>query len=225
MRTLLFTLLSLACSVVLAATVYKWIDENGVVHYSDQPHPNAEKVHVQAVQTYKSGPYDAGGGAGSLRPGRGTAPAAYAGCAIAQPADTQNYPNVESLSIVVRTDPSLHPGDQIFLMLDGAPLNNAQPVGTQFTLSPVERGTHTLQAVVRDGNGGLMCQTPAVTFSVTSPRSRTRPTPSSRTEARARRTGPAAGGAGSPWRLSRPPLRRLRTLTRRICSMRSPPAS
>jgi Domain of unknown function (DUF4124) len=162
--------MSLACSVVLAATVYKWTDEDGVVHYSDQPHPNAEKVHVQAVQTYKSGPYDTGGGGGQPAPsGGGAAPAAYAGCAIAQPADNQNYPNVDSLSIVVRTDPSLHPGDQIFLMLDGAPLNNAQPVGTQFTLSPVERGTHTLQAVVRAGTGALMCQTPAVTFSVSQP--------------------------------------------------------
>jgi hypothetical protein len=46
MRILPFTLMSLACSVVLAATVYKWTDEDGVVHYSDQPHPNAEKVPV-----------------------------------------------------------------------------------------------------------------------------------------------------------------------------------
>jgi hypothetical protein len=171
MRTLLFTLMSLVCSAVLAATVYKWVDEDGVVHYSDQPHPNAEKVHVQAVQTYKSGPIGAGGGGGAQPAPANTAAssAAYSGCTIAQPGDNQNYPNIDSLSIVVRTDPSLHPGDQIFLMLDGSPLNNAQPVGTQFTLNPVERGTHTLQAVVRDGSGALMCQTPAVTFSVTQP--------------------------------------------------------
>ena len=53
MRTLLFTLISLACSLALAATVYKWVDENGVVHYSDQPHPNAQKVQLKAAQTYK----------------------------------------------------------------------------------------------------------------------------------------------------------------------------
>jgi hypothetical protein len=169
MRTLLFTLMSLACSAVLAATVYKWIDENGVVHYSDQPHANAEKVHVQAVQTYRAGPASAGGGATQAAPSAAAPTAAYAGCAIAQPGDNQNYPNLDSLSIVVRTDPSLHPGDQIFLILDGSPLNNAQAVGNQYTLSPVERGTHTLQAVVRDGTGALMCQTPAVTFSVTQP--------------------------------------------------------
>ena len=35
--------MSLACTAAVAATVYKWVDENGVVHFSDQPHENAEK--------------------------------------------------------------------------------------------------------------------------------------------------------------------------------------
>ena len=52
MRTLAFTLMSLACSVALATTVYRWVDEQGVVHYSDQPHPNADKIQVHAAQTY-----------------------------------------------------------------------------------------------------------------------------------------------------------------------------
>jgi len=55
MRRHLFTLTSLVCSLALAATVYKWVDENGIVHYSDQPHPNAQKVGVQPAQTYKAG--------------------------------------------------------------------------------------------------------------------------------------------------------------------------
>ena len=45
--------MSLACSAVLAATVYKWVDDDGVVHYSDQPHPNAQKLQVHDVQTYR----------------------------------------------------------------------------------------------------------------------------------------------------------------------------
>ena len=44
MRTLTFTLMCLVGSLALAATVYRWVDENGVVHYSDQPHPNAEAL-------------------------------------------------------------------------------------------------------------------------------------------------------------------------------------
>jgi hypothetical protein len=70
---------------------------------------------------------------------------------------------------VVRTDPSLQPGDQVFLMLDGQPLNGGKATGTEFTLTPVDRGTHVVQAVVRNSEGGMMCQTPGVTFNVHQP--------------------------------------------------------
>jgi Domain of unknown function (DUF4124) len=168
MRKLVFTLMSLACSVALAQAVYKWVDENGVVHYSDQPHPNAEKIHVKAVQTYKPTAPD------TQVPGApGAAPAAagasYQGCAVMQPQDGQDFANVPSLNIVVQTDPVLRPGDQIFVTLDGQGLNDGKATGAQFTLSPVDRGTHTLQAQVRSADGTLMCQTPTVTFNVHQP--------------------------------------------------------
>jgi len=166
MRRHLFTLMSLTCSLALAATVYKWVDEKGVVHYSDQPHPNAQIVSVPAAQTYKAGEIPAAPGGPAVPPAQ---PQPYQGCAIAQPTDDQTFSNVDSLSIVVRTDPALRPGDQIFLMLDGQPLNGGVATGSQFTLTPLDRGTHTLQAVVRDSGGGLMCQTPGVTYNVHQP--------------------------------------------------------
>ena len=97
------------------------------------------------------------GGAGR-RPRR---QAQYQGCAIAQPADDQTFTNVEALTVVVRTDPALRPGDQVFLAAGRARRSMAaRRPAAQFTLTPVDRGTHTLQAVVRDSDGGLMCQTP-----------------------------------------------------------------
>jgi hypothetical protein len=165
MRTLLFTLMSLACSLALAATVYKWVDENGVVHYSDQPHANAEKVHVAAPQTYKAGQYDTAPTAAPAAPTANAGPA-YQGCAIGQPSDGSEFANLDALNILVRTDPQLRPGDQVFIMMDGAPVNNGAATGPLFTLSPVERGSHTLQAVVRDAGGELLCQSPGVRFEV-----------------------------------------------------------
>jgi Domain of unknown function (DUF4124) len=171
MRTLLFTLISLGCSLAVAATVYKWVDENGVVHYSDQPHPNAEKVQVKEPQTFKALPTPSTASAPGI-----AAPAApatnapvYQGCAVTQPADGEDYSNITSLNAVVRTDPPLHPGDQVFLTLDGQPLNGGRATGPQFTISPVDRGTHTLQATVRGADGALMCQTPGITFNVHQP--------------------------------------------------------
>ena len=168
MRRPLLTLTSLVCSLALAATVYKWVDENGVVHYSDQPHPNAQQVSVPAAQTYKAGDMPASPGGPAVPPGPAQPPP-YQGCAIAQPTDEQTFTNVDSLSIIVRTDPALRPGDQIFLLLDGQPLNGGVATGSQFTLTSLDRGSHTLQAVVRDSGGALMCQTPGVTYNVHQP--------------------------------------------------------
>src|ERR1700758_757028 len=100
MRTLAFTLLCLLCSLALAATVYKWVDENGIVHYSDQPHPNAQKIGVQPAQTYKAGEIPAAPG-GPPAPPAAPPPPPYRGCAIAQPTDDQTFTSVDSLSIVV----------------------------------------------------------------------------------------------------------------------------
>ena len=165
MRRLAFTLLLLIGSVALAATVYRWVDEDGVVHYSDQPHPNAEKLQVHAAQTYKSSSADtpAGGGGGGAS---AAAPAPYRGCAIVQPQDGQNFANVDSLTVVVQTDPALHQGDKVYVTVDGQALNAGNPTGSQFVLSPVDRGTHTAQAQVKDGSGAVQCQTPPVTFEV-----------------------------------------------------------
>jgi Domain of unknown function (DUF4124) len=167
MRTLVFTLMSLACSLALAgATVYRWTDEQGVVHYSDQPHANAEKLHVNAAQTYKPSTADtaaAGGGGGQTS---SAAPAPYRGCAIVQPQDDQAFANIDSLTVVVQTDPQLHSGDKVYVTVDGQALNGGNPTGAQFVLSPVERGTHTAQAQVKDASGAVQCQTPPVTFHV-----------------------------------------------------------
>jgi hypothetical protein len=164
MRPLAFTLLSLVCSLALAATVYRWVDEDGVVHYSDQPHPNAEKLQVHAAQTYKSSAPNGSSAAGATP--ASAAPAPYQGCAIVQPQNGQAFANVDSLTVVVQTDPALHQGDKVYVTVDGQALNGGNPTGSQFVLSPVDRGTHTAQAQVKDAGGAVQCQTPPVTFEV-----------------------------------------------------------
>ena len=161
----------LAQPATRAATIYKWTDENGVVHYSDQPHANAVKLNVHAAQTYRAADSEVSSGpTGAMAPPpvvSDTTP--YLGCAIVQPADDQTFTNIDSLTVVVRTDPNLQAGDRIFLLLDGTALNNNAPIGSQYVLSPVDRGSHTLQAVVRSGDGAVRCQTPNVTFNVHQP--------------------------------------------------------
>lgn len=164
MRRTLFTLMLLACPVALATTVYKWVDENGVIHYSDQPHPNAQKLQVQGVQTYSAsaaavrGPDTTQQSAASAN--------AYKGCAIAQPVDQQNLPNAESVMVRVVADPMPRGGDRIYITLDGVGLNGGQPTGLSFNVTPIDRGEHTVQAQIRSNEDSVLCQTPSVTFYV-----------------------------------------------------------
>jgi hypothetical protein len=165
----LAALMALLAGVAAASTtVYKWIDEDGVVHYSDQPHPNAQKLQVEGVQTYK--PTDAGSSPlGGIPPAVVPPETGYRACTIQQPTPQETLQNTDRVSISVSTDPGVHRGDQIYATLDGAPVNNGAATGNSFSLSSVERGEHTLAAQVRDNTGQVVCQTPSVTFYVRAP--------------------------------------------------------
>ena len=165
MRRLFFTLMSLACSVALATTVYKWVDEYGVIHYSDQPHENAEKIQVQGVQTYS-----ASAAAVRLTPDATSRSASsgnpYKSCSIVQPADQQNLPNAESVTVRVASNPMPRAEDRVFITLDGQALNGGQSTGLSFTVKPIDRGEHTLNAQIRGPGEDVLCRTASVTFFV-----------------------------------------------------------
>jgi hypothetical protein len=172
MRTLLFTLMSVVSTTVVAATVYKWVDDSGVTHFSDQPHPNAEKVQLKAPQTY-SAPKPAPSPASAPAPASSSAPASpqavYRSCVISEPTDDQMFMNTSTVTAGVAVQPAVRSGDQVVVTLDGQRVPGVPADGGAFTISPIDRGTHSIQVVVQDGNGKPVCQSPTVTFHVHQP--------------------------------------------------------
>jgi hypothetical protein len=166
MRRMLFTLMLLGSSVALATTVYKWVDDNGVIHYSDQPHPNAEKLQVQGVQTYSASAASVRMPSGSVAPRAAPAGNPYKGCVIAQPVDQQNLPNAESVQVRVATEPMPRPEDRVFITLDGQGLNGGQPTGLSINVTPIDRGEHSVSAQIRGPGDEVLCRTPPVSFFV-----------------------------------------------------------
>jgi hypothetical protein len=160
MRALLFTLLSVVSAAALSATVYKWVDEDGVTHYSDQPHENAEKVQLTQPQTY-SAPRTATRSQQNPQPQQ--AANTYT-CQVTQPTNDQSFPNVTSVTVGAQISPFPHAGDQGFLLLDGARVPNWS--GGSVTIDPIDRGTHSLQAIVQDSSGKVVCQSVTVSFTV-----------------------------------------------------------
>lgn len=161
MRWKLLTLMLLACPLASAGPVYKWVDENGVIHYSDQPHENAQKIHVGAPQTYKATQY--------ADPAAAAESQVSYKCAVTSPADQQTFTNTDAVGVGAQVDPALHADTPIFVMLDGRMLTDQPTDALQFTLKGLERGEHNLSVVVRDAAGKVACASPAVTFFVRLP--------------------------------------------------------
>jgi hypothetical protein len=167
MRAILFTLMSVACAVAFSATVYRWVDENGITHYSDQPHENAEKVTVSAAQTYSAPHQPTASNKSSAQP---AAPAGQTyTCAITQPANDDTFPNATAIVTTAQASPIPHQGDKVVLMFDGAMVQNFPPGGGAYQLTNLDRGTHTLQAQVQDSTGKVVCQSTTVSFTVLQP--------------------------------------------------------
>jgi hypothetical protein len=152
-------------AVASAATIYKWVDANGVVHYSDTPMPGAEPIEIGSIQTYRATPERAGA------PGASQSPAAQGPptCVIDTPAREQVFMNTDDVQGHVSLSRPLQPDQQVVLRLDGRVYTGVVDGGGTFALSAIDRGTHTLTAEVQDADGKPLCTTPAVTFYVRQP--------------------------------------------------------
>ena len=84
-----------ACTCDGAATVYKWVDDNGVVHFSDQPNPKAQKIEVAGAQTYAAPAPAAPAPAATAPPSAAAAPPV---CVIDNPAAGQVFLDTTSVS-------------------------------------------------------------------------------------------------------------------------------
>jgi hypothetical protein len=171
--------LAAAATTAVAAT-YRWVDRNGVVHYSDRPQPGAVIVEMRRAQTFEaqpaSGANSAGGTAQSSSASSQQAPAAaYESLEIFRPANDETIQNSSEVSVRLRLEPVLNPAHSIWLYLDGKRVDGLSTTGSEFTITNVVRGTHTLTAVVADGQGNQVIRSPAVTFHVRQASVLTRP--------------------------------------------------
>ncbi len=144
------------CVSASSATVYKWVDDNGVTHYSDQPNPKAQKLEVSNAQTYGAKAAAVAAPAPSATSPANAAPAV---CTIDSPGAGQVFLDTFAISGHV-TLAHVGAGIQPTLTLDGQDISgNLQPDGS-FTIPQVERGDHVLSLEV-DG-----CQGNSITFSI-----------------------------------------------------------
>ncbi len=155
--------MSLLCAVANGQTVYTWVDEDGLTHYSDRPFPGAEEVELALAQGF-SAPLPATP-ARSEAAEDGDPPDAYTAFNILQPGQQETLWNVAgNVEVALQLSPGLREGHHLGVYLDGALTD--RPGGSRFQLTDVVRGQHTLQAVVLDTFGTEILRSLPVTFMV-----------------------------------------------------------
>jgi hypothetical protein len=164
-----FALGLVAACAANAAVIYKWTDADGVVHYSDQAVPGAEKI-VTSSSSSNGIAVGAARGPSSATPGKkALSRLDYATFAIESPAKEQVFFGDEIIPVRLRLDPDLKANQTIGWYLNGSPLTDQAPTSRSFTLQSLPRGTYQLSATLTDTVTGETQNSDGVTFSVRQP--------------------------------------------------------
>src|SRR5271156_414303 len=161
-------LVALASFAGQAAVVYKWTDSDGVVHFSDQPVPGAEKIYTGASNIAVSGPTGQNAGPPADTE-KGPGALDYAEFSIASPTPEQTFYGDQAISASLALSPSLKAGQVVSWHLNGAAVGDQGSAATAITLPHLDRGTYTIGATVTDPATGQSRSTNEVTFYVRQP--------------------------------------------------------
>ncbi len=148
----------LAAFAANAAVIYKWTDAQGVVHYSDQPVPGAERLEVgpaPRVGTFgeKPPPPTANRTVAKPNPSK---PSDYTQFQISSPTPEQVYFGDDPVSAHLTLDPGLLPNHSITWYLN-------------VSLKQLARGAYTISASVSDAVTGESRTSDSVNFYVREP--------------------------------------------------------
>jgi hypothetical protein len=167
--TLLIFALLFASTAAHAGKVYKWVDEQGNVMYTDQPRKGAQEIKIAAsppanvARPSQTSPRELNSFAS-----RDEALSRYSALTFSMPTKEETVrDNAGNVTIALNVVPSVAAGrgDRIKVRLDGHVLD-ADFDAPEVVLAGVDQGTHTLQAAVTDKNGRVLISSDTVTFYV-----------------------------------------------------------
>lgn len=142
------------------AALYKGLDAEGNVVYSDRPFEAAEKFTAPAISVVETPESKA---VKKATEDEKPAEFKYTDFDIASPANKETIRNQPDVVVSLKLKPGLNEAEShsIWLLLDGkAVVKNAKSLS--LPLGRLNRGAHEIQAQVRDGNGKIVLRTRAV---------------------------------------------------------------
>lgn len=143
--------------------VWKWVDKNGVVHYSDQPGPPGSVKMDLRIQTYSPSPA-AAPSAEATPANASRSEGQYQQVAIISPLPETTF-RESTVSVSAAISPALKTGHGLRFELDGQP--QGVPSGAlSIVLNDVERGSHTVRVSIIGAGGSVVKQSEPVIFYV-----------------------------------------------------------
>lgn len=168
LRRAFAALLLLPFALPATAEVYRWVDKDGVVHYTDKPPTkDAKPAQLPPIQTVPGGFGLRGAtgdraGAASESAGQAGAPAAPTPT-IVSPQPDQTFRGAErTVPVSVTLAQPLPAGAGLLYYLDGSAHNTHPTQSVSYTLTNVERGSHTIAVAVVGADGKELARSPPV---------------------------------------------------------------
>jgi len=164
MRNVLLLLITSCVLVALPAhaKVYKWVLPDGSIQYSDRPPAGGGKeAQLPPLQLYSAPPAPA-----QTREKKAEdAPAGvkYQVVEVVSPkAGEVIRDNGGTINVQLKLEPALQSGHTVEILVDGKPIGSGR--ATSASISNLDRGSHSVSAVIKDAGGGTVASAAGVSF-------------------------------------------------------------
>ena len=152
-----FLLTALVFASTAGAVLYKGVDAEGNVVYSDKPFDDAEKFTPPPISVMDAAKAKVDG-----KPAEEKKPVEfkYISFDIASPANNQTIRNQSEVAVSLKLKPGLNTekNHSIWMLVNGKPVvKNAQSLSLQ--VGRLNRGANELQAQIRDAQGKIVVRT------------------------------------------------------------------
>jgi len=142
------------------ADIFKWVDDNGKIHYSDKEVTGAKQVELPEAVTYTPTSSDTVT-TSTAKPKKKNADTSIS---IIKPMMNETIrDNSGNVEVQMAIKPRLMPGYTVTIHLDGNEISKGLTQGST-TLSNLERGSHTIRASVLNKNGVSLFSSKSVIF-------------------------------------------------------------
>jgi hypothetical protein len=160
-------LLAFATTAFAGGTVYRYVDKDGVTHYTDKPpSPDAKPANLPPLQTISPATplSEVTKGSGDAATAAPVAPGKFTLRLTSPAPDDTIRTDDGQVSVSATSDPPLGGGYGLLYFLDGTAQNKTPVSSLSYTLQNVERGEHTVAVAAVDAAGKEVTRSAPVTI-------------------------------------------------------------